>query len=758
MGRQCRRTHHPSALAAPEPDVGPVGASRWPVDPARRAEEVRTRRARGTGWGRLRRMGARGHRSHSECGQWRDLDDTHPALIAGGRHASCSASGGARPLRPAPEPGARRGRARRHAARRFTRARGAARRRGARGAFADHARCRRTCDRVQRSRDALARALLRTRQQPRGRVEHARRREPMTPIRPGTAAMRITRASLAFITLLIAASPAAAEWPARGKFILLTTDSFHATGSVWIDDLSSGDLLVRAVGGGGNSNGYNVQRISALGDFFPEWPSRGASFGEFGKGIREWAAGFTVDDFGFTWMQAQDGMAVHLVDGGGALTPPGSPWPLTTPVTSKRPAALAPAPGGIYAYFGNRLQRFGRSGFVAVGWPAAGVPTIPSSNTDVAAIPDGASGVVIMATFTPLGPAATRFDANGVAHAGWAAGGIQLSDDPNDGLADFSDVPQLPDLQPSDASHYFAAWTAPYNSPVKRMKVQRLGPNGLDPAWPTSGIEVVAPDTISGVTLLPDRSGGLYVLWYAHRFPLGTHLRADGSFEPGTGGGVPLLPAGVSYHLPQSLSGISGVLPYVPADVTPDGRLMFAWDDDAASHANPRSIRVRWLLPNLTADPSEPSAGRQILTNERKWNVRAVHAAPDGGAYLAWARAGTDTRAFADNGEIWMTRILPSSLVGVAPPAPRAAALALSAPRPNPARGSVELDVTLPDDSPARVELLDVAGRVVRFQTAQGAGAHAISFGDLETLSPGLYFARVSTRAGERSTRVVVSQ
>jgi len=102
-----------------------------------------------------------------------------------------------------------------------------------------------------------------------------------------------------------------------------------------------------------------------------------------------------------------------------------------------------------------------------------------------------------------------------------------------------------------------------------------------------------------------------------------------------------------------------------------------------------------------------------------------------------------------------MTRLLPSSLVGVAP---HATAFSLSAPRPNPARGAVALDVTLPDDSPARVELLDVAGRVTRTQLVQGAGMHAVSFADLATLAPGLYFARAVTRGATSTTRVVVSR
>src|SRR5262245_16017101 len=245
----------------------------------------------------------------------------------------------------------------------------------------------------------------------------------MTPISAGATVMRITRASVAFIALLIAASPAGAEWPAAGKRVLLTTNSFHGTSSVWINDISSGDLMVRAVGVGNNSNGYDVQRISALGDIAPGWPSRGASFGQFGMSIREWAAGFTVDDSGFTWMQTSpDGkLRVHLVDPAGVLTPPGTAWPLMTPLPGNQPAAFAPAPGGIYAYFGNRLQRLTRSGAVAAGWPATGVSTIPSSSTNVAAIPDGAGGVVIMATVLLTAPTATRFDASGVPHAGWPA-------------------------------------------------------------------------------------------------------------------------------------------------------------------------------------------------------------------------------------------------------------------------------------------------------------------------------------------------
>jgi len=70
----------------------------------------------------------------------------------------------------------------------------------------------------------------------------------------------------------------------------------------------------------------------------------------------------------------------------------------------------------------------------------------------------------------------------------------------------------------------------------------------------------------------------------------------------------------------------------------------------------------------------------------------------------------------------------------------------------------VRIDRKHPWAPPARVELLDVAGRVVRNQTVQGAGPHAVAFSDFASLAPGLYFARVSGRAGAAITRLVVSR
>ena len=145
------------------------------------------------------------------------------------------------------------------------------------------------------------------------------------------------------------------------------------------------------------------------------------------------------------------------------------------------------------------------------------------------------------------------------------------------------------------------------------MKLQRFRLDGsLDPAWPPGGLTVVATDTIAGVTLIPDGQQGAHVLWYSLSTNTirGTHVLANGQFAGSLGPqGVPLPSPGSQPHITRY--GVAqGPLTFVPADVAPNGGLVFAWNDDAVAPGN--AIRVRWLLADYTADPSEPAAGRLL--------------------------------------------------------------------------------------------------------------------------------------------------
>ena len=81
--------------------------------------------------------------------------------------------------------------------------------------------------------------------------------------------------------------------------------------------------------------------------------------------------------------------------------------------------------------------------------------------------------------------------------------------------------------------------------------------------------------------------------------------------------------------------------------------------------------------------------------------------------------------------------------------------LALAAPRPNPASGPLWFSVTLPDAAPARLTLVDVAGRRIASREVGplGTGVHRVTLAEGSVLPPGLYLARL-----ERAGRVLTAR
>ena len=93
-----------------------------------------------------------------------------------------------------------------------------------------------------------------------------------------------------------------------------------------------------------------------------------------------------------------------------------------------------------------------------------------------------------------------------------------------------------------------------------------------------------------------------------------------------------------------------------------------------------------------------------------------------------------------------------------APNVPRV--LAVSPSGANPASGrSLVVDVALPTAAPARLEMLDVMGRVVaeRDLGALGTGRHAVDLSaGLRAFAPGVYLVRVTQGGDARVARVTV--
>jgi subtilisin family serine protease len=98
-------------------------------------------------------------------------------------------------------------------------------------------------------------------------------------------------------------------------------------------------------------------------------------------------------------------------------------------------------------------------------------------------------------------------------------------------------------------------------------------------------------------------------------------------------------------------------------------------------------------------------------------------------------------------GETWIT-------------APASAPFALFGLQPNPAVREVRVAFSLPDDRPATLELLDLAGRRVRFQAvgSNGPGRHVISLGPTGSLPSGVYLVRLERDGRRFVSKCVVMQ
>lgn len=101
---------------------------------------------------------------------------------------------------------------------------------------------------------------------------------------------------------------------------------------------------------------------------------------------------------------------------------------------------------------------------------------------------------------------------------------------------------------------------------------------------------------------------------------------------------------------------------------------------------------------------------------------------------------------------------LPGQTTGVPAGTAGTASLVLHGAIPNPTFAAPRIAFTLPDASPARLELIDLAGRRVRAADVGvlGAGRHVVDFGSGAAIAPGLYFARLTRGSEMRIARVCV--
>src|SRR5439155_21618144 len=84
--------------------------------------------------------------------------------------------------------------------------------------------------------------------------------------------------------------------------------------------------------------------------------------------------------------------------------------------------------------------------------------------------------------------------------------------------------------------------------------------------------------------------------------------------------------------------------------------------------------------------------------------------------------------------------------------------LALASPAPNPATDRLAIAFTLPSAAPARLEVVDIAGRMVGLRDAGslGAGQHLVTFTEAARWRPVIYLVRLTQGPHSSTARACI--
>ena len=531
---------------------------------------------------------------------------------------------------------------------------------------------------------------------------------------------------------------ASGSWSA-GNLDCCAIPTQYAMSYAKIFDLPSGDLGVLAVARTGSSNGYAVQRVSRDGGIAPGWPVGGVALSPLAALHTPRVQSFASDGDGYIWRTfaasgGREALAQYVTPGG-VLAPTTYPNYYVVGSAAFEMVHAAPLPNGdVYVTRdGSRINRIQRNGNPGFGWTSTGRSLPGSSMDDNAILPDGNGGAIVFMRNNGVG-LVTRIDSTKAVHAGWPPDGLPLTNLPGGGIGEDSF------LIPSGTDQFLAAWSYPDPSGSRGVVMQRFGLDGtVDPAWPENGLEVVAPTTLWSLTIIGDGQGGAYALHHIpYVAPVASHISPAGTFVGGRD--VSVLGPDAQYAPPSSA-------PYaLAADHTPGGGLVVTYNDDRLAMP---SFRVRWLLPDLTADPQMSDSGVVFIPGTPGTDLNsmlAIHADGDRSVFVAWG-------GHPSGADLWMARVTAPVSPPVAVPGASYSGVDLgftSAPAPNPSPRGVTFGFALQRAGHARAEVLDTSGRCIAvaldrdFDAGRQTGSWDGRVRGGARAQPGIYHVRLS--------------
>ncbi|MGH7730143.1 MAG: T9SS type A sorting domain-containing protein [Candidatus Eiseniibacteriota bacterium] len=475
-------------------------------------------------------------------------------------------------------------------------------------------------------------------------------------------------------------------------------------------------------------------------------------------------------------------------------------WPSQGVLVSDRPGAnLSPAvcedgSGGAFVVWTNELgsdrsvylQHITATGSLSPGWAAEGRRLGTAGWMPVAAH-DGAGGVLVGWTEHHVEGRSVvrvrihRIDAGGAPTAGWPVEGHVIPDSYDVGLA-------------VDGEQHVFVSTGDYpaDGGVARLRVRRLSADAApDPGWPQAGALLTEAVHPIRMRLIPDGSGGVFTSWidplvcvglFCNDPPLGwtTRILGDGTRDEGW------MPAFYAYPAePDETGGIlfgagSGGRP-AALRLDASGRPMPGW----ARAGNAAMTEIVQVYGEVTGDGE--GGAFVVWSDARTGRLRLYASRLDAAGRIADEWPATGSFVDADRGgqlrefrlvslgggvaiavwDEWTPEGIAAYLTALRPgepgplaklgPVPIEVGFGVVTVRPNPARGPIVAIVELPNEGPARIDLVDAAGRMRESQdfSFQWQAHGAVHFNQSRTLAPGVYWLRV-TQGLRRATKKMV--
>ena len=571
---------------------------------------------------------------------------------------------------------------------------------------------------------------------------------------------------VALLCTFAASGVASADWPPFGRAVstapnsqvhpAITTDGAGGAIISWQDHrdarvnlfaqhvLASGELdAVWPAGGRGLLTDPNVLAQETFGLKSPVMVSDGA-----GGAIVAWED--NRSDVTETDVFAQHVLASGVVDG--AWPANGAALAVIAGLQNAPVIAADGAGGAIVAWMDTRpgasvvdvyAQHVLASGVVDARWPTNGIALTgaPGSQQSPTIVADDTGGAII--TWSDLRDAATDTDIfaqhvlnSGVLDPVWPLDGRAL--------CTATGGQGNPSITSDGAHGAIIAWSDSRIVGTSHIFAHHvLGSGAVDPAWPTNGRAVSAAGLLETRPLLvPDGVGGTIVTWQAFT----VHLNMYAQHVKSTGVLDPTWPVGG-----KALSITNRT--QSQADIVSDGSggAVVAWADSF-------DIVAQHVSASGVLDPAYPDTGRAVCNLPSSQGDVGLVATGGAGAIATW----TDTRNIlvpSASPDIFALQVLNAGTVSV--PGPVAVGISFAAPSPNPARGSVLFQFSLPRETHAKLTIYDTLGRRVR-ELASGlrsTGRNVIRW-DLRdeagvAVPVGLYLAQLTVDGQSLTQRVV---